>query len=160
MLITKITLISVTLGLLAGTAPRAVAQNTHDEIEIVRSTVKLDRKIVIADGMQLTDAESAAFWPLYRTYRADMDNCADGLIELVLEYADLYPNVPDAQAKKLLKDCTALEQNRASKRAWHLKKFATVLPAVKAMRFAQLENRLDLTVQLQMARSIPLVPVK
>ena len=87
-----------------------------------------------------------------------MDKSADGIVELVLEYADLYPNVPDDRAKKLLKDYTALEEKHASRRAWFFKKFAKVLPAVKTMRFIQLENRLDLAVRLQLASVIPLVP--
>ena len=157
-LVTKAVVLTVTASLLALAAPRAAAQNVLDEIEVARSTLKADRKIIIAEGLQLTEAESAAFWPLYRQYRAEMDKCADGIVELVLEYADLYPNVPEDRAKKLLKDYTALEQKYASQRAWYLKKFTKVLPAVKAMRFAQLENRLDLAVRLRLASVIPLVP--
>ena len=157
-LITKAAVITLAAGLLATVAPRAAAQNVLDEIEVARSTLKVDRKVIIAEGLQLTEAESATFWPLYRQYRAAMDKCADGIVELVLEYADLYPNVPEDRAKKLLKDYTALEQTYASRRAWFFKKFAKVLPAVKAMRFVQLENRLDLVVRLQLAAVVPLVP--
>ena len=157
-LVTKAAFITATASLLVLAAPRAAAQNVLDEIEVARSTLKADRKVVIAEGLQLTVAESDKFWPLYRQYRAEMDNYADGIVKLVLEYADLYPNVPEDRAKKLLKDYTALEQKYASQRAWYLKKFTKVLTAVKAMRFAQLENRLDLAVRLRLASVIPLVP--
>jgi hypothetical protein len=40
----------------------------------------------------------------------------------------------------------------------HLKKFTKVLPKSKALRFSQLENRLDLAMRLQLASVIPLVP--
>ena len=159
-LIRRITFLILTVGLLALASPRAAAQNTLDQIQVIRSAVRADRKAVIAEGLQMTEAESAAFWPLYNTYRAEMDRCADGLVELVLEYADLYPDVPPERAKTLLKNYTALEEKYATKRARYLRKFSRVLPAVKAMRFAQFENRFDLAVRLQLASSIPLVPVK
>lgn len=158
--ITKTTLFLALASWLVLTVPHAVAQNVLDEIEIARSTLKADRKVVIAEGLQLSEAESAAFWPLYRQYRAEMDKSTDAVVKIVLEYADLYPDVPEDRAKKLLKDYTALEQKHASRRAWYFKKFAKVLPAVKAMRFAQLENRLDLAVRLRLASVIPLVPTK
>ena len=157
-LITKTGVLAVAAGLLTLAAPCVAAQNVLDEIEVLRSSIKVDRKVIIAEGLQLTEAESATFWPLYRQYRAEMDTCADGIVELVLEYADIYPDVPEDRAKKLLKDYTAIEQKYANRRAWYLKKFSKVLPAVKAMRFAQLENRLDLAVRLQLASAIPLVP--
>ena len=157
-LITKTVVLAVAAGLLTLAAPCVAAQNVLDEIEVLRSSIKVDRKVIIAEGLQLTEAESATFWPLYRQYRAEMDKCADGIIELVLEYADLYPNVPEDRAKKLLKDYSVLEAKYDSRRAWYFKKFAKTLPAVKAMRFVQLENRLDLAVRLQLASVIPLVP--
>ena len=157
-LITKTVVLAVAAGLLTLAAPCVAAQNVLDDIEVLRSSIKVDRKVIIAEGLQLTEAESAVFWPLYRQYRVEMDKCADGVMTIVLEYADVYPNVPEDRAKKLLKDYTALEQKLANRRAWFFKKFAKVLPAVKAMRFAQLENRLDLAVRLQLASVIPLVP--
>ncbi len=69
-----------------------------------------------------------------------------------------YPNVPAHRARQLLKYYTALAKELPSTRAWYLKKFARILPAFKTLRFAQLENRLNLALRLQLASAIPLVP--
>lgn len=151
-------LVVAAASLLALPAQRAVAQNVTDEIEVLRSVVKTDRKVVVAEAMQLTDAESSVFWPLYRAYRADMDKLGDAVVKLTLEYADAYPNVPEDRAQKLLKDYLALEKDMVSMRAKHLKKLAKELPTAKVLRFAQVENRLDLVLRLQMASAVPLVP--
>ena len=151
-------LLAVAASLLAWPAQPATAQTATDEIEALRGLLKADRKVVIAEAMQLTDAESAAFWPLYREYRAQMDTLGNGIVKLVLEYADAYPNVAEDRAAKLFKDYLTLEKNLVSVRAKHLKKIAKVLPASKVLRFAQLENRLDLVLRLQMASAVPLVP--
>ena len=139
---------------------RAAAQNAVDEIEIVRSALKADRKVVIAESLNLTDSESGGFWPIYRAYRAEMDKLGDGLVELVLEYADLHPNVPEDRAKAILKKLGALEAKAVAVRNRYLKKLGKVLPASKVLRFAQLENRLDLAVRVQIAAAVPLVPAK
>lgn len=135
------------------------AQSDQDLIEVARSVIKVDRQAAVVATMELPDAESADFWPLYREYRFEMDKVNDGLMKLVLEYAKLYPNVPDDRAKELLKEYTNLQQRQLAKRTTYLKKFSKILPPAKALRFAQLETRLDLIVQLQLAAAVPLVPV-
>jgi hypothetical protein len=154
----------VFIGLLLATAlaepsTRLTAQDNADLIESVRSAMKADRQAVIADVMQFAEAEANAFWPLYRQYRAEMDTVGDGIKHLVIEYAGLYPDVPDVRAKKMLKELADLEQKQVATRAKYLKKFAKVLPAAKALRFAQVESRLDLAVRFEMAAGIPLVPI-
>jgi hypothetical protein len=152
------TLVALAGALLALPAAHCSAQTVVDEIEVLRSALKADRKVVIAEGMKLTDKESTAFWPIYRDYRNAMDKVNDGIVKLVLEYADDYPDVPAERAKKMLADYLAFEKKQVSVRAAWLKKFAKVLPATKALRLAQLENRLDLTLRLQLAARIPLMP--
>ena len=151
-------LLAVAASLLALPAQPATAQTVTDEIEVLRGVLKADRKVVIAEALQLTEAESTDFWPLYRNYRAEMDKLGDGIVKLVLEYADAFPNVPEDRAGKLLKDYLALEKDLVSVRAKHLKKVTKLLRKSKVLRFAQVENRLDLALRLQMAGALPLVP--
>ncbi len=147
------------IATIAITTPHhCTAQTAVDAAEVTRSTIKADRKVVIAENLQLSEAEGKAFWPLYREYRQDMEKANDSLVELVLEYSDLYPDVPEGRAAAMLKKHVSLEKRLADLRAKHLKKIGKVLPATKTLRFAQLENRLDLVVRMGMAASIPLVP--
>jgi hypothetical protein len=158
-LLTHTTLfLTIAAALLTGSIQPGTAQTLTDEIEVVRGLLKADRKVVVAEAMQLTEAESAVFWPLYRDYRAEMDTVGDGLVKLVLEYADLYPDVPEDRAGKMLTDLMALEKDMVNVRAKHVKKLAKVLPKSKILRFAQVESRLDLALRLQMASAVPLVP--
>ena len=147
----------VGLVCLAAAGP-ASAQAQRDAIEASRANLKADRKVAIAEAMNLTDPESAAFWPLYREYRADVDKLTDRIVELVLEYADLYPNLPEERAKEMLSQYTKFEVNLASMKRKHLKKLGKVLPASKVFRFAQLDNRLDLGTRMALAAWIPIVP--
>jgi hypothetical protein len=89
-----------------------------------------------------------------------LDQVADGLVKLLKEYAGYYPNVPQDRAAKMLKQLTSLEKQHLATRTTCLKKFGKVLPADKNLRFAQIENRLDLAVRLKLAASIPIVPIE
>jgi len=135
----------------------ARAQSAVDQIEVARGVLKADRQALVAQNLQLSETESPAFWPLYHQYRAEMDKAGDDLLKLVQEYARVYPAVPEAQAKKMLKDLRDLEQKYTATRASYLKKVGKVLPATKTLRFAQIESRLDLALRLELAAHIPLV---
>lgn len=137
----------------------ASAQSDQDLIEVARSVVTADRKAVVVAALELTDSESKEFWPLYHEYRTAMDKIGDERLELVLNYAKLYPTVPEEQAKEMLNTYTSLEQRQVEQRNVYLKKFSNVLPSAKALRFAQVETRLDLLIHLNLAARIPLTPI-
>jgi hypothetical protein len=144
---------------LAGLSPSTFAQSDDEILEATRSLIKADRQAVVTDAMQFTPGEGAAFWPVYHQYRAEMNKVGDGIKHLVLEYSGLYPTVPDARAKTMLKELAGLEKKHTSTRAAYLKKVGKILPAAKTLRFAQVESRLDLATRLELAASIPLVPI-
>jgi hypothetical protein len=133
---------------------QAADQTATNENVII--PINLDRKVVVAENMQLTDEEGKVFWPLYREYRVAMDQINDGLIKFVKEYTDAYPNITEERAGKILCEYIALEKKLMEARAVYLKKISKTLSAVKTLRLAQVENRLDLVVRLQIAGTVPL----
>jgi hypothetical protein len=142
----------------AGTICDSIAAEFSEALTKGRIDYRADRESFLAENLQLSEIESAAFWPLYREYRAELDALGDELVKLVLEYVDLYPNVPEERGQQLLKDYTALEEKLVKKRAAYLKRANKFLSAAKVLRWAQLENRMDLALRLQLAGAIPLSP--
>lgn len=153
-------LIITAMLLAVALVPQSVAQTTVDDIAVGRDTLKAERTAAIAEGMQLSEEEGKVFWPLYREYWSAAAKISDDLLKIVMEYADRYPNVPEDWAQQTLKNYMALEAKYLETRTAYLNKAAKTLTAAKALRLAQLENRLDLAVRIQMANAIPLVPVK
>jgi hypothetical protein len=160
----KIAFVSRTAALVAALAAvcwpagAAAQESLTDAIEVVRGIYQSDRQALLAEAMQFTEKEGVAFWPLYRQYRAEREKLGDGPVKLVLEYADFYPDVPEDRARQLLKDYTALQKKLADQRTRYLGKFGKILSPAKTLRFAQLEERMDLVLRLQLASAIPLVP--
>ena len=57
-------------------------------IETQRQVTQAQRTMIITDNLQLTSAESEAFWQLYREYRADVAKLDDRFIALIRRYAE------------------------------------------------------------------------
>jgi hypothetical protein len=132
-------------------------QTPRDAAEMLRNDLRVDRKALLAEEMHFTEQESAAFWPIYRDYRSEVDKVTDHLVELVLEYGDLYPNVPEKKASEMLSQYAKIESQLLSVKRKYIKKLAKVLPASKVFRFAQLDNRYDLGVRVGLALRIPIL---
>src|SRR2546427_813438 len=151
----KLYIASLSAAMLTVQVRHASAQTEQDMIEVARSVVAADRKAVVVAAMQLTEKEGKSFWPLYDDYRNEMGKITDDRIKLIRDYAKLYPTVPDKQAKQMLDTYTRLQRKQVDKRAAYLKNFVKILPPAKALRFAQVETRLDLVYQLQLAAAVP-----
>ena len=155
----KVSIILLTAGMTVWVG-KGTAQSIDDQIQVARGALQADRKATVAGAMQFTEQEAKAFWPLYDRYRAGMDKSGDALLKLIKEYAQLYPNVPDKRAKAMLNELGELQEERVETRNSYLKKMEKVLSPAKTLRFAQVESRLDLALQIEMAAQIPLVPIE
>jgi len=147
----------VSAPLLWGLRAPAAEEVTLDWIKSLRSDLKADRTVLLAPQLPLSREESDKFWPLYRSYRAEVDKVNDETVKLVLEYADLYPDVPEEKASELIDRYLKIEANLLKVKGKYLKKMQKVLPATKVFHFAQLDNRLDLGVRVGLASSIPML---
>lgn len=150
------------LAVLLAVLPAPVRAETGEDLNAalaaMRTTYGADRQSFLASNLELSPQESAAFWPFYQEYRVAMEKLGDSLVKVVLEYADAYPDVSDSRARKLLADYTSLEEKLAKTRATYVRRAAKIIPAAKALRWAQLEQRLDLALRLQLVGTVPLVP--
>src|SRR6478735_7634851 len=69
--------------------------------ELLRSDVRAQKVAIITEVMHFTEAEDAAFWPIYREYDLEMAKLGDERVALIAEYASNYSNLTDAVAEKL-----------------------------------------------------------
>ena len=157
MLVSKAIALAIIVTL-SGAARGRAAESPSDAAELIRSMYKTDRQAFLTEEMRLTERESSSFWPIYRAYRGDMDKLGDRLLNAVLEYRDVYPNVSNEQATTLLRELAEVEENIAQTRWRYMKRAAKDVSPQKALRWAQLENRMDLGLRLQLASAIPLAP--
>lgn len=137
--------------------PQNVPTNIDSFIESLRADFRADKVSLITQTMQFNDKQSAAFWPVYRRYEAELTTLNDGRVKLIKQYADNYETLTDAEAKVMAEKSFALESSRTDLKKKYFKEFTKVLPALTVAKFFQLEHRLDLLVNLQLASELPLL---
>lgn len=126
-------------------------------VDLTRATIQVRRQEIVAANLGLDEAEGAAFWPLYREYRAAVDTLGARDARLIADYSRTFESLTDAQARALLDEATAVEAERAKLKQKYVKRFAKVLPGVKLARFFQVESKLDAVIRMELAAGIPLV---
>ncbi len=138
-------------------AAPAWAQQITDQIEVTRSVAEAERKLIVSKNLKLTEAESEAFWPVYNQYREAIRKVTDKRVALIRKFASEFDTLDDDRAEGLMKDYLDFQEEHVKTRRSHVKKFSKVLPARKMFRFYQIDGKLNVIVDFELARSIPLI---
>lgn len=144
-----------TLPAIPAHAQDTTAGTKADE-QILLKQVMTDKRAVYAQNLGLTESESRAFWPIYDEYEGKVKTLDDRFLKLVDEFANKYDTLTDADAAAMLKERMSIEKQRMDLKQAYTKKIAKVLPAKKALRYAQLETRIEIMVRSRVYSLIPL----
>jgi hypothetical protein len=145
--------------------PSAFAQTTTVEakpitdadIQLLRSDVQANKNQIIAHTMEFSDPESTAFWPIYRDYSRDQQAIGDQRVQLIKDYANNFDTLDDAKAKDMAQRLLNIESKFVNLRQEYWPKFEKALGAKRAAKFYQVDSRLTLLINVQLASEIPLV---
>jgi hypothetical protein len=125
--------------------------------ELLRSDVRAQKVAIITEVMEFTEAEDAAFWPIYREYDLEMAKLGDQRVALIAEYADNYAKLTDAVAEKLAAKALDLEAQRQAVKAKCFQRVRAAMSPRTALRFLQVEHQLQLLIDLQISAALPIV---
>ena len=157
-MIKNFVLLMVTLAVLAF-CPLGRAQDQElaidSTIAVVRANMQLDRTTLITTGMNFSDKEGAAFWPIYQQYEYERARLDDRRVAVIKEYTQKYPNLTDAEAKEMAEQMFEFDTRLAAAKKKYYKKFNKVLPSLTVSKFFQLDRRVDLMMDMQVEASLP-----
>ena len=162
----KMILLPVLLSTVFCIAPAPVlsapADKPADNMQILYEKIKADKKLVVADNMQLTESEAKGFWPVYESYQKDLEAINKRTEAMIDSYADAWNSVSmdDKKAKKLTSDFLALQADELKQMQSYVSKLNKVLPAIKVARYLQIENKIRAIIRYDLAEEIPLIPEK
>jgi len=137
--------------------PSMAQEKPADNMQIVREKIQVDKKLLIAENMNLTESEAKVFWPVYENYQKDLGKLFDKTVKLIDNYRANYQTMTEEAAKELINGYLAIEGERVTLMKSFLPKFRKVLPEKKVARYYQLENKIDAVVKYELADQIPLV---
>ena len=152
----------IVTALLAGavlmSGNKALAQDSTDEdIKLFRKDVRSLKKQIVAANMDLTDTEAQQFWPIYDRYTAELGTIADTKYALLKDYAQNYSTMTNEGAESYVKGRAAVVQSEMQLRLKYFPIFCKVLPAKSTAKFFQIDWRLGLIMDLQLASQTPLL---
>jgi hypothetical protein len=161
MKILKVLILPVVCGMLAVATPVYAADTAAEtNMQILLDKVKADKKLLVASNMNLTDAQSKVFWPIYDAYQKDLMKINERTAKMIASYADAYNSgaMTDKQAQALIKEALGIEASEVAMHKSYAAKLGKALPAKVVARYLQIENKIRAAIRFEMADKIPLVP--
>src|SRR5262245_29532510 len=132
-------------------------QVNEANIQLMREDIRADRKKIVAANLPLTEAEATKFWPVYDRYIAETIKVNDVRYALIKEYAQNYETLTDAQAASYIKRWMTLDADNTQLRLKYVPEFEKVISPKKTAMFFQIDRRVSMLIELQLASQVPLV---
>jgi hypothetical protein len=131
-------------------------QNPDDFIDLLRKDVRSQKKQIIAENMDLSDAEAEKFWPVYDRYAAELSRIYDTKIALLKDYAQSYSGMTGEEAENYIRKRAEVEHSILELRLKYMPTFRKVLSGRETALFYQLDWRLGLAIDVQLVQ-VPLI---
>jgi len=140
-------------------ASSAEQQNDADaQVQQMREEHRGERKKIVAANVPLTEQEAAQFWSVYDRYRSEMaTKVYDPRYALIKEYAQSYAKMTEDQADSFITRWVALDSEVAQVQAQYVPEFEKVISRKKTAKFFQVDRRVTLMFELQLAGKVPLL---
>ena len=148
---------TIAIVMLFGVGLAFSQEKASDNMQVVIEKIRADKKLLVAENMQLTDAEAKAFWPVYKQYQDELFLLRTRTVKLIRDYADAYETMNNNTAKKLLNEFMSIDAVGPKLRQAYLPKFRKALPEVKVARYFQIENKIQAALFYELAANIPLM---
>ncbi len=157
-------MLTVCLGLAVLSAPVQAAEADgsaellQQETKMTIAAIEVQRKAVLMASLHLA-SDDTAFWKVYNAYREAMAKVTDRRVAIIQDYADLYrsASVTDKAAKSLIGRYLKNQEDQVKVKRTFQHKFSKVLSGKKMARFYQVDHRMDLMVDMEIAQGVPLV---
>lgn len=138
------------------TSTLAYSQDTF--IELLRSDIQTQKKLLIAGAMNFTETDSEKFWPIYRDYELKLMKLGDRDIANIKKYAANYDSLTNKIADELIEEAFNVDEEILDLNKDYYKKFKKALNPKIAGKAMQVINQINLLLQLKVASEIPLLP--
>lgn len=137
-------------------APAASAP-APSAVDTVRQASQVDKRGLVERNMQLTAEEAKVFWPVYDDYQKQLDRIVRRQNRAILDYIHTESTMTDANAKRIAREILAADADEQKLRERTFRKLSSKLPARKAVRYLQIENKIRTIDRYDIAERMALV---
>jgi hypothetical protein len=136
----------------------ASSDNIDTYLQLLRSDIRSQKTKILAEAMDFSEAESKAFWPVYREYELEQAAIGDERAQLFKDYAAAYYTMTDEKAEEIMRRSFALDKRHTELRERYFDRFEKATSARTAARFYQIEAQVDALVYIRFAAEVPFFP--
>ena len=122
----------------------------------LRADMQSSRADIMAKNLTLTAGQAAKFWPVFEAYQKQQNLIMDAQLKDLRKYMETSETLDDAAALALMDAHLARDTKMTSLRRKWLTEFQKVLPTKLAVRAMQIDRRLSLAAQMEVAAQLPL----
>ena len=164
----KVVMVALMAGLWTLNSATARAQTTSSkgstdhvisdrDLNLLRQDLRSKRKQLIATNLTLSDVEATKFWPVYDQYVTELIAINDKKFAVIQDYADNWGKLSDEQSLLYTRQWTDFDIQLAQLRQKYVPIVAKILDGKKTATFMQLDRRIAMMLELQVASQLPLV---
>jgi Spy/CpxP family protein refolding chaperone len=134
----------------------ASAPTVDETLKALRADMQSSRADIMAKNLTLTAEQAAKFWPVFDAYQKEQNAIIDDQLKGIQKYVDSSETLDDAAALALMRAHLERDAKMNALRQKWLGEFQKVLPTKLAVRAMQIDRRLSLAAQMEIAARIPL----
>ena len=127
------------------------------DLNLLRQDLRAKRKQLITANLPLSEAEAAKFWPVYDQYVTELIAINDRKFAVIQEYADNWGAFTNEQSLLFIRQWADFDIQLAQLRQKYVPIVAKTLDGKKTATFMQLDRRIAMMLELQVASQMPLV---
>jgi len=129
---------------------------TDGDVQLLRQDLRAQKQKLIAQNLPMTESEAIKFWAVYNRYGDELRQINDEKYRLVKDYADEWPEMTNEQALIYIRRWLEVDQQVQQLRLKYVPEVSQVLPGKKAATFFQLDRRISMMIDVQLASQLPL----
>jgi Spy/CpxP family protein refolding chaperone len=134
----------------------ASAPTVDDALKAMRLDLQSSNADIMAKNLTLTADQAAKFWPVFNAYQKEQNAIIDEQLKGIQKYVASADSLDDATALALMRAHFDRDAKMNALRQKWLSEFQKVLPTKLAVRAMQIDRRLSLASQMEIASHIPL----
>jgi len=130
---------------------------SNQDLDLLRKDIRSKKKQLIAANLELSDAEATKFWPIYDQYTEELIKINHKKFGLIQEYADHWGTMTDDKALSFARQWLEVDTAIMQLRQKYVPIVSQALNGRKTATFFQLDRRISMMIDLQLASQMPLV---
>jgi len=132
------------------------AQQASDQTKLTYEVLSQEWNTLIGGVLDLSEEQAAAFWPLYKEYRAARVALMQERIDVIKMFVSGYDTMDAAYARGLLDNTFEIDEKVLKVKREYAPRFDKILTPAQVVRLYQTENKLEVMMMAEVTKDVPL----